>query len=158
VAQVGEHDAGPDSMPLVSRESVVAPVTEWSFLTNHARVLLCVAHDPGIRLRDIATTLGVTERTAHGIVADLANAGYVMKERDGRRNRYQIQHHLPLPEATRSQRTIGDVLDLLGETRTPNGRHSPGERSPLEPHVAPTIIGCRGIDRARERSKDMDHA
>jgi len=109
-----------------SSQGVVAPVTEWSFLTNYARVLLCVAHDPGIRLRDIATTLGITERTAHGIVADLANAGYVMKERDGRRNRYQIQHHLPLPEATRSQRTIGEVLDLLLETGTPNGRHPPG--------------------------------
>jgi DNA-binding IclR family transcriptional regulator len=93
-------------------------VKEWSFLTNHARVLLCVTHDPGIRLRDIATTLGVTERTAHGIVADLANAGYVVKERDGRRNRYQIKHDLPLPEATASQRTIGDVLDLLAETAT----------------------------------------
>jgi DNA-binding IclR family transcriptional regulator len=107
----------------VSSQSDVAPVTEWSFLTNHARVLLCVAHDPGIRLRDIATTLGITERTAHGILADLANSGYLIKERDGRRNRYQIQHHLPLPQATRSQRTIGDVLDLFLETGTLNGRH-----------------------------------
>jgi DNA-binding IclR family transcriptional regulator len=98
---------------------------EWSFLTNHARVLLCVAHDPGIRLRDIATTLGITERTAHGIVADLADAGYVVKDRDGRRNRYQIQHHLPLPEATASRRTIGEVLDLLVGTGTPNGRRPP---------------------------------
>ena len=137
MAQLGEHSAGPDSATLVSGQGVVAPVTEWSFLTNHARVLLCVAHDPGIRLRDIATTLGVTERTAHGIVADLANAGYVVKERDGRRNRYQIQHHLPLPEATGSQRTIGDVLDLLGEAGTPNGRHPRGERSKLEPARRP---------------------
>jgi DNA-binding IclR family transcriptional regulator len=109
----------------VSSPGVVAPLKEWSFLTNHARVLLCVAHDPGIRLRDIATTLGITERTAHGIVADLADAGYVVKERDGRRNRYQIQHHLPLPEATASQRTIGEVLDLLVEPDTPTGRHPP---------------------------------
>jgi len=91
-------------------------VKAWSFLTNHARVLVCVAHDPGIRLRDIATSLGITERTAHGIVADLVNAGYLVKERDGRRNRYQIQHHLPLPDATESRRTIGEVLDLLVET------------------------------------------
>jgi len=137
VAHLGEHDACPNSTPLVSGQGVVAPVKEWSFLTNHARLLLCVAHDPGIRLRDIATILGVTERTAHGIVADLANAGYVMKERDGRRNRYQIQHHLPLPEATRSQRTIGDVLDLLLETRTSKGRHPRGERSTLEPARRP---------------------
>jgi predicted transcriptional regulator len=141
----------------VSGQGVVAPVTEWGFLTNHARVLLCVAHDPGIRLRDIAANLGVTERTAHGIVADLANAGYVVKERDGRRNRYQIQHHLPLPEATRSQRTIGDVLDLLGETRTPNRRHSRGERSKLEPaRRTDDHLNVSGIDRAAGAFKDMD--
>lgn len=98
------------------------PVKEWSFLTNHARVLVCVAHDPGIRLRDIAASLGITERSAHSIVTDLASAGYVVKERDGRRNRYQIQHHLPLPEATGSQRTIGEVLDLLVESGTPRRR------------------------------------
>src|SRR5437879_8327718 len=68
----------------------------WSFLTNHARALLCIAHDPGIRLRDIADALGVTERSAYGIVTDLAGAGYMVKEKDGRRNRYQIQAHLPL--------------------------------------------------------------
>jgi DNA-binding MarR family transcriptional regulator len=63
-------------------------VAEWSFLTNHARALLCIARDPGVRLRDIAATLGITERTAFGIVADLTEAGYVLKTRDGRRNRY----------------------------------------------------------------------
>jgi hypothetical protein len=74
----------------------IAPMSEWSFLTNHARVLLCIARDPGIRLRDIAATLGITERTAFGVVADLTEAGYVIKERDGRRNRYEVQHHLPV--------------------------------------------------------------
>ena len=73
-------------------------MAEWSFLTNHARVLLCIAHDPGVRLRDIAARTGVTERTAYGIVTDLTDAGYVVKHRDGRRNRYQIQAHLPLPQ------------------------------------------------------------
>jgi DNA-binding MarR family transcriptional regulator len=71
-------------------------MAEWSFLTNHARVLVCIARDPGVRLREIADVLGVTERRAFGIVDDLAQAGYVVKERDGRRNRYRIQHHLPL--------------------------------------------------------------
>jgi len=91
----------------------------WSFLTNHARVLLCIAHDPGARLRDIGTTLGITERSAYGIVTDLTEAGYVVKEReekDGRRNRYQIQAHLPLGEAISGDRTIGEVLDLLVDT------------------------------------------
>jgi len=88
-------------------------VTSWSFLTNHARVLLCIARDPGARLRDIAGSLDITERSAHGIVTDLTAAGYVIKHKDGRRNRYQIQAHLPLPEPTSRERTVGEVLTLL---------------------------------------------
>jgi len=72
--------------------------TNWTFLTNHAQVLLCIARDPGLRLRDIADRVGITERSAYGIVLDLAEAGYILKEKTGRRNRYQIQAHLPLPE------------------------------------------------------------
>jgi predicted ArsR family transcriptional regulator len=87
--------------------------SNWSFLTNHARVLLCIARDPGVRLRDIAATVGITERTAYGIVTDLARAGYVVREKDGRRNRYQIQAHLPLPEPTSRERTVGEILALL---------------------------------------------
>jgi hypothetical protein len=85
----------------------------WSFLTNHARVLLSIAHDPGARLRDIAVTLGITERSAYGIVTDLTRAGYVVKEKDGRRNRYQIQAHLPLPGPVGREPVIGDVLAVL---------------------------------------------
>jgi predicted transcriptional regulator len=88
-------------------------VANWSFLTNHARVLLCIARDPGVRLRDIAAGVGITERTAYGIVTDLAKAGYVVREKDGRRNRYQIQAHLPLPEPTSQEHTVGEILDLL---------------------------------------------
>jgi len=88
-------------------------VTSWSFLTNHARVLLCIARDPGVRLRDLAASLGITERSAHGIVTDLAGAGYVIKQKDGRRNRYQIQAHLPLPEPASREPAIGAVLALL---------------------------------------------
>ena len=88
-------------------------MAEWGFLTNHARVLLCIAHDPGVRLRDIAARTGVTERTAYGIVTDLTEAGYVVKHKDGRRNRYQIQAHLPLPETDSRERTIGEILALL---------------------------------------------
>jgi predicted DNA-binding transcriptional regulator YafY len=76
-------------------------------------VLLCIAHDPGVRLRDIAARTGVTERTAYGIVTDLTAAGYVVKHKDGRRNRYQIQAHLPLPETDNRERTIGEILALL---------------------------------------------
>ena len=85
----------------------------WSFLTNHGRVLLCIAHDPGVRLRDIAARVGITERSAYGIVTDLSAAGYVVKQKDGRRNRYQIQAHMPLPEPASQQLAIGEVLALL---------------------------------------------
>src|SRR5690242_21946828 len=85
----------------------------WSFLTNHARVLLCIAQDPGLRLRDIAARLDITERSAHGIITDLTAAGYVVKQKDGRRNRYQIQAHLPLPEPATQEPAIGEVLALL---------------------------------------------
>jgi predicted ArsR family transcriptional regulator len=88
-------------------------MANWTFLTNHARVLLCIAHDPGVRLRDIAASLGITERSAYGIVTDLAEAGYVIKQKNGRRNRYQIQAHLPLPEPDSRERTIGEILTLL---------------------------------------------
>jgi hypothetical protein len=88
-------------------------MASWTFLTNHAQVLLCVARDPGIRLRDIAAGLGITERRAFGIVTDLANAGYVVKEKDGRRNRYRIRADLPLPESVAAESTVGDVLAVL---------------------------------------------
>ena len=88
-------------------------MVNWSFLTNHARVLLCIAHDPGARLRDIGAQLGITERSAYGIVTDLAAAGYVVKQKDGRRNRYQIQPHMPLPEPASQGPAIGEVLALL---------------------------------------------
>ena len=93
-------------------------MAEWSFLTNHARALVSIAHDPGIRLRDIATALGITERSAYRIVTDLATAGYIVKERDGRRNRYQIQEHLPLPEPASQEPAIGEVLALLADDST----------------------------------------
>jgi hypothetical protein len=88
-------------------------VADWSFLTNHARVLLCIAHDPGARLRDIAASVGITERSAHGIITDLVEAGYVVKQKDGRRNRYQIEDHLPLREPGSREPAIGEVLALL---------------------------------------------
>ena len=91
----------------------------YQFLTNHAQVLLCVAHDPGIRLRDIAQTVGVTERSAHRIVSQLTEDGYVVRERVGRRNLYTVNAELPLHHPLTQeteQRRVGDLLDvLLGE-------------------------------------------
>lgn len=96
-------------------------MSEWSFLTNHARTLLYVAHNPDARLRDLAAALDVTERTAYGVVDDLARAGYVVKQKNGRRNRYHIQSHLPLRDSISRERTIGEVLDLLA-VRQPQRR------------------------------------
>jgi IclR helix-turn-helix domain len=106
-------------------------VESWSFLTNHARVLLCIAHDPNARLRDIAASLGISERSVYGIVTDLTAARYVVKLKDGRRNLYQIQAHLPLPEPASKEPAIGEVLALLMGSRT---RQQPSEtRAHLRP-------------------------
>ncbi len=91
----------------------------WAFLTNHARVLICIAHDPGIRLRDIGDQLGITERAAHRIIAELAAAGYVSRQRDGRRNHYTINVHLPLPDAIAREQSIGELLTILTATHGP---------------------------------------
>ncbi len=96
-----------------TESAILRNVPDWSFLTNHARVLLCIAHDPGARLRDISASLGITERSAHGIITDLVEAGYVAKERDGRRNRYQIETNLPLREPGSRAPAIGEVLAVL---------------------------------------------
>lgn len=88
-------------------------MTEWNFLTKHGRVLLCIARDPNIRLRDIAGALEITERSAYSLVGELTNAGYVLKQREGRRNRYLIQRHLPIPGTTLGVPTLGEVLDVF---------------------------------------------
>ena len=90
----------------------------WSFLTNHAQVLLSIAHDPGIRLRDIGETVGITERAAHRIVTELADAGYISRTRNGRRNQYAIQSDLSLPDPLARQQKIGDLLAVLGGGHT----------------------------------------
>lgn len=96
----------------------------WTFLSNHGRALLCIARDPEVRLRDIAAELGVTERSAYGIVSDLADGGYITKQRDGRRNRYELQDHLPLPETPDRDVAIGEVLDVLAAGKSTSGSRS----------------------------------
>jgi len=86
---------------------------DWAFLTNHARVLVCIAHDPGIRVRDIGQQLGITERAAHRIMTELAGGGYITRHRNGRRNRYTINAHLPLPDAIAREQSIGELLAIL---------------------------------------------
>ena len=86
----------------------------WSFLTNHAQVLLCIVDDPGVRLREIGERVGITERAAHRIVSDLADAGYISRQRNGRRNRYKIRSHLPLPDPIAREQKLSDLLAILG--------------------------------------------
>jgi hypothetical protein len=99
----------------------------WDFLTNHAHVLTCVAADPGIRLRDIASTVGITERAAHRIVSELVEEGYVLREREGRRNRYEVVPELPLRHPLVEERAVGDLLRVLV-----------GSAAPRRPPVQPT--------------------
>ena len=88
----------------------------WTFLTNHAQVLLCIADDPGVRLRDIGARVGITERAAHRIVGELEGSGYIARRRNGRRNHYTVISHAPLPDSVASTQRVGDLLELLGGT------------------------------------------
>jgi len=96
----------------------MAKTTEpgWTFLTNHAQVLVCVAHDPGVRLRDIGERVRITERAAHRIVVELADAGYIARQRNGRRNHYTIDAHLPLPDPVAREHNVGQLLEILTAT------------------------------------------
>jgi predicted transcriptional regulator len=95
----------------LQRSSPAAP--RWDFLTHHAHVLMCVAHDPGIRLRDIAAAVGITERAAHRILSQLVEEGYVLRERQGRRNRYQVVAGLPMRHPLVEEREVGELLEVL---------------------------------------------
>jgi DNA-binding IclR family transcriptional regulator len=87
----------------------------WSFLTNHAQVLLCIAQDPQVRLRDIGAAVGITERAVHRIVVELEAAGYLTRGRSGRRNRYEIARGLPLPDRLARHQKVDDLLRVLAE-------------------------------------------
>jgi len=89
---------------------------QWTFLTNHAHVLLCIAADPHVRLCDAAARTGITERAAQRIVTDLVAAGYVTRTRHGRRNRYEVHHDLPLRHPIERRNRIGALLGLVTDT------------------------------------------
>lgn len=99
----------------------------WTFLTNHAHVLICLAADPEARLREIADVVGITERAVQRILAELEEAGYIEREREGRRNHYRLDRKLPLRHPLEAHRTIGALLDLLAsrgkarQVRAPKG-------------------------------------
>jgi DNA-binding Lrp family transcriptional regulator len=85
----------------------------WHFLTSHSQVLLCISRDPEVRLRDVAATVGITERATQRIVSDLVEAGYVTRTRIGRRNRYAVNTDVPMRHPAQDGHEIGELLDLL---------------------------------------------
>jgi DNA-binding IclR family transcriptional regulator len=87
-------------------------MSSWTFLTNHAHVLLCIARDPGIRLRDIASEVQITERAAQRILTELVEAGYISRTREGRRNHYEVHAELPLRHPMLQGREVGELLRL----------------------------------------------
>ncbi len=90
-------------------------MAEWTFLTNYAHALLCIAREPDVRLRDVAERVGVTERAAQRIVSDLVEAGYLDRLREGRRNVYRIRSDRPLRHPVESGHRVGELLELLHE-------------------------------------------
>jgi hypothetical protein len=91
-------------------------VAEWTFFTNHAHVLLCIAREPDVRVRDLAVRVGITERAAQRIVADLVAAGYLERSRDGRRNHYRVRVDLPLRHPVEQPHRVGEILAVLSDT------------------------------------------
>jgi DNA-binding Lrp family transcriptional regulator len=89
-------------------------MTEWSFITNHALVLTVIARHPRRTLREIGDAVGITERAAHKIINDLEEAGFVSKEKDGRRNVYRIHPEVPLKERVSGDAAARELLVMLG--------------------------------------------
>jgi hypothetical protein len=114
----------------------------FRFVTNHAHVLQVIAADPTTRLRDIAQTVGITERTAAQIVNDLEQAGYLSKSRDGRRNRYEVHEQLPLRHPQHRHHTVGDLIRFL---------EAPASRT--TPRRGPTTRNKPGVQPRRRRGR-----
>jgi hypothetical protein len=98
---------------VLSNRVARAPERAWTFLTNHLHVLACIDDDPAIRLRDVAVMVGITERAAQSMVADLAHEGYITRVRVGRRNHYEIHRSAPLRHPLERGVTVGTLLDSL---------------------------------------------
>ena len=104
----------------------MASHSTWTFLSNHAHVLICLAEDPDLRLRDVAERVGITERAVQAIVTDLEAGGAITRIREGRRNHYEIHDDVQLRHPIESHCTLRDLLTMAGirSTRSRNGRAS----------------------------------
>jgi DNA-binding MarR family transcriptional regulator len=94
----------------------------WHFVTSHTQVLLCLQRNPDVRLRDVAHTVGITERATQRIVTDLVEAGYVTRQRIGRRNHYTVDRTARMRHPSQFAHEIGELLDLLRVDESENGR------------------------------------
>ena len=110
-SKVGDKEARALSAPFAFPE----PTLGWTFLSNHAHVLVCLAQSPGIRLREVAFRIGITERAVQRIVAELEEAGYLTRKRHGRENRYIIHREQPLRHVVEMHHTVGDLLDSVAD-------------------------------------------
>lgn len=98
----------------------------WTFLTNHAHVLLCIARDPSTRLRDVAVAVGITERAAQRIVGELEEAGYLVRRREGRRNVYELRDDRPMRHPLDQEHVVGELLGVLGGEQKPSSDTAAG--------------------------------
>jgi len=103
--------------PTRAEPNPAIPAGDWTFLTNHAHVLLCIAREPEVRMRDVAQQVGITERAVQRIVSDLEQAGYLHRSREGRRNRYEVQTELPLRHPIERHERVSSLISLVLETR-----------------------------------------
>ncbi|MEM9883300.1 MAG: helix-turn-helix domain-containing protein [Planctomycetota bacterium] len=105
----------PTAAPSAKKNGAVdsAPARGWTFLSNHSHVLLLLAAEPDLRLRDLAERIGITERAVQKIVADLEAGGVVTRQRDGRRNHYLVHRGRPLRHPVEAHRTVADLIDMV---------------------------------------------
>ena len=133
-------------------------MTAWKLLTNHAHVLLCVAHEPQIRLREIADAVGITERAAHRIIAELEDDGFIARERRGRRNYYRffpdaVMRHPNLQHSMLGELTLGELVAPFTEPQThPNARPAPMNGTTRGP--APGAARLRAVDVRASRRRN----
>jgi hypothetical protein len=98
-----------DAEETIGSEGMLA----WTFLSNHGHVLLCIAREPGVRLRDVAARVGITERAVQRIISNLEAAGYLSRAREGRRNRYEVHAHRPMRHPVVAHREVSALLDVI---------------------------------------------
>jgi len=99
----------------MTKEAITTPrQNNWTFLTNHSHVLICIARDPEVLLKDVADAVGITERAVQRIVQDLEEAGYLERSREGRRNKYKLKSGMPLRHPVESHKKVSELIKLVG--------------------------------------------